>query len=318
MSYIKVKLNHIALKALEVGHKYLYPIFYKDKANIYKKLIDIDQKYENNIKEKIKNLQIKDLFILTKDSNLYEKDTQEYLTKLLLQQNISVKLKSEIVHEMTIDTMYQLFNNQISKSKINRSKDLINDSINLLLSDNTAVDAMLGVTSYDYYTYTHCVNVSIYAIAFGHYLKLNKQQLLSLGMGALLHDIGKLKIPNEIVNKNGKLTDEEFKIMEQHPIFGVKVLEELGETNKDVLQIIEQHHEKIDGSGYPNNLEKEMIYPLSQIVTIADIFDALTTKRSYKEALTSYRALIIMQKEMKNEINQNLLKEFISFMDKKR
>lgn len=318
MSYIKVKLNHIALKALEVGHRYLYPIFYKDSDNIYKKLIDIDQKYENSVKEKIDTLKIQDLFILTKDSSSYEKDTQEYLSKLLLREDISVELKSEIVHEMTTDTMYQLFNNQINITKIERSKDLINDNINLLLTDNSAVNAMLDVTSYDYYTYTHCVNVSIYAIAFGHYLNLNKKQLQILGMGALLHDIGKLKIPNEIVNKNGKLNDEEFEIMKQHPTFGVQVLKELGETNKEILQIIEQHHEKIDGSGYPNGITKEKIYLLSQIVTIADIFDALTTKRSYKDALTTYRALIIMEKEMKNELNPDLLKKFITFMHKNR
>ena len=317
MAYKKVRLNHISLKALESGRTYDYPIYYKNKENIFKVLIAIDTSFTNETEEKIETLNIRDVYVLTKNHKQYEKDTQEYLSKLIYDDKITNKLKSQIIHEMASDTINELFLGELNTDKIERSSELVNDTINLILNDKSAVKAMLGVTSYDYYTYTHCVNVSIYAVGFAAYLNLDKKDIYTIGMAAILHDIGKKDIPNEIVNKNGKLTDDEFKTMQNHPSYGVKILKALGETDKLMLDIIEQHHEKLDGSGYPYGLKDKEIHLFSQIITIADIFDALTTKRSYKDALNSYRALVIMESQMTKELNKKLFKKFINFMNEK-
>ncbi len=317
MAYKKVRLNHISLKALESGRTYNYPIYYKNKENIFKVLIAIDTSFTNETEEKIETLNIRDVYVLTKNHKQYEKDTQEYLSKLIYDDKITNKLKSQIIHEMASDTINELFLGELNTDKIERSSELVNDTINLILNDKSAVKAMLGVTSYDYYTYTHCVNVSIYAVGFAAYLNLDKKDIYTIGMAAILHDIGKKDIPNEIVNKNGKLTDDEFKTMQNHPSYGVKILKALGETDKLMLDIIEQHHEKLDGSGYPYGLKDKEIHLFSQIITIADIFDALTTKRSYKDALNSYRALVIMESQMTKELNKKLFKKFINFMNEK-
>jgi len=314
MAYKKVKLNHISRKALEVGHVYKYPVFYKDIGDIYKVLIEENESFTKETQDKIDKLQLKDLYVLTKDHPLYEKDTQEYIAKILDDDSISSKLKSEIIHDMATDTINELFSGEINKNKIDRSTELVNDTIQLILNDDSAAKAMLGVTSYDYYTYTHCVNVSIYALGFGAHLKLDKNKLNVLGRAGILHDLGKKNIPNEIVNKNGRLTDEEFSTMKSHPSLAVEILKELGEKNQLVLDAIEQHHEKLDGSGYPKGLKAQEIHILSQIIAIADIFDALTTKRSYKEALKTFDALSIMKNEMTSELNPHLLAEFMVFM----
>jgi len=314
MAYKKVKLNHISRKALEVGHVYKYPVFYKDIGDIYKVLIEENESFTKETQDKIDKLQLKDLYVLTKDHPLYEKDTQEYIAKILDDDSISSKLKSEIIHDMATDTINELFSGEINKNKIDRSTELVNDTIQLILNDDSAAKAMLGVTSYDYYTYTHCVNVSIYALGFGAHLKLDKNKLNVLGRAGILHDLGKKNIPNEIVNKNGRLTDEEFSTMKSHPSLAVEILKELGEKNQLVLDAIEQHHEKLDGSGYPKGLKAQEIHISSQIIAIADIFDALTTKRSYKEALKTFDALSIMKNEMTSELNPHLLAEFMVFM----
>lgn len=314
MAYRKVKLNHISRKALEVGHVYKYPVFYKDIGDIYQALIEQDESFTKETQDKIDKLQLKDLYVLTKDHPLYEKDTQEYIAKILDDNSISSKLKSEIIHDMATDTINELFSGEINKNKIDRSTELVNDTIQLILNDESAAKAMLRVTSYDYYTYTHCVNVSIYALGFGAHLKLDKNKLNVLGRAGILHDLGKKNIPNEIVNKNGRLTDEEFSTMKSHPVLAVEILKELGENNQLVLDAIEQHHEKLDGSGYPKGLKAHEIHILSQIIAIADIFDALTTKRSYKDALKTFDALSIMKNEMTSELNPHLLAEFMVFM----
>jgi len=314
MSYKKVKLNHIARKALEFGHTYSYPIFYNESKDIFKTLIEKDSSFVQKTQEKIEKLKLRDLYVLTKDHPLYERDTQGYIAKIISDITVSTILKSEIIHDMATDTINELFSGEVSKAKIDRADELVNDTIQLILNDDLAARAMLGVTSYDYYTYTHCVNVSIYALGFGAYLKLDQKKLNILGRAGILHDLGKERIPNDIVNKNGRLTDDEFKIMKNHPTYAVDILRELGETNQLILDTIEQHHEKLDGSGYPKGLKANEIYILSQIITIADIFDALTTRRSYKDALTTFEALSIMRNKMTAELNEHLVAEFTIFM----
>ncbi len=317
MAYKKVRLNHISLKALESGHTYNYSIYYKNEENIFKVLIMMNTGFTTETKDTIKTLNIQDAYVLTKNHKQYEKDTQEYLSRLIYDDKISAKIKSQIIHEMASDTINELFLGDLNTDRIERASELVNDTITLILNDKSAIKAMMGVTSYDYYTYTHSVNVSIYAVGFASYLNLKQDDIHTIGMAAILHDIGKKDIPTEIVNKKGKLTDEEFTIMKNHPSYSVKILKKLGETDELMLDIIEQHHEKLDGSGYPYGLKEKDIHLFSQIISIADIFDALTTKRSYKDALNSYKALVIMESHMQNELNKKLLKKFVNFMNEK-
>jgi len=314
MRYKKIKLNHISKKALEIGHIYHYPVFYKDYKNVYKVLIEKNFSFTKETQELINKLKLNDLYVLTEDHPLYEKDTQKYISKIIDDTTVSSKLKSEIIHDMATDTISELFSGEVTLSKINRTDELVNDTIQLILNDDSAAQAMLGVTSYDYYTYTHCVNVSIYALGFGSYLKLDQEKLNILGRAGILHDLGKKRIPNDIVNKNGKLTDEEFATMKNHPTYAVEILKELGESNQLILDVIEQHHEKLNGTGYPKGLKKDKINTLAQIITIADIFDALTTKRSYKDALNTFDALMIMKNKMADGLNHKLLTKFMIFM----
>ena len=314
MSYQQIKLSHISLKALEVGHIYKYPIYYKKENDAFSILISKDSQFSKKIKDKINTKNIKDVFVKEEDHEAYERDTQIYLKKISTDKSFPVDLKSEILHEMAADVMNDMLNGEVTSQKVEQASEVVGDTVNLLLDDPKAIKAMLKVTTYDYYTYTHSVNVSTYALGFGSYLKLNKQQLHMLGMAGIMHDVGKRKIPNDIINKNGKLTPEEFKIIQNHPSYGVDILKKIGETDKVLLNIVEQHHEKLDGKGYPYGLKDNDIHPFAQIMAIADIFDALTTKRSYKPAMKSFEAFNIMHNHMKTELNTSLLRKFMTFM----
>ncbi len=314
MAFKQVKLSHISLKALEIGHVYTYPIYYKKDDDVYSILIEVNSTFTEQTKEKIDKYHIKDVFVQRKDHDEYEKDTQEYLKNIADNPNIPVELKSEILHEMAADVIDDLLDGDINTEKIEQANEIIKDTVGLLLKDKNAIKAMLKVTSHDYYTYTHSVNVSTYALGFGVFLGLKEEQLNLLGKAGIMHDIGKRKINSDIINKNGKLTDEEFNEIKKHPTYGVELLKELGETDQRLLNIVEQHHEKIDGSGYPYGLKAQEIDPFAQVMSIVDIFDALTTKRSYKDAMKSFEAFNIMHNHMKGELNHQLLKRFMLFM----
>lgn len=312
--YKKATLDHISPKILEEGNSYDYPIYKPLGNDIYEKFLDKNQEYDHEHYEFLKNKNLNDLYINHKDHDKYSKDITDYLSKIMDDNSQPTLLKSEIMHELASDTMYDLLHGDITIDKIDKVSKTVDDTVHFILSDPNAVKSMLEVTTYDYYTYTHSIDVSTYALGFGAYLGLNELQLRILGKGGMLHDIGKKKVPIEIVNKNGSLTDEEFEIMKKHPTYGVEILKEMGEVDEIVCNIIEQHHEKLNGKGYPKALSKDQIHPFAQIMAICDIFNALTTKRSYKEALSSFEAFKIMHDYMSEELNLKLLSKFIKFM----
>jgi putative nucleotidyltransferase with HDIG domain len=203
-----------------------------------------------------------------------------------------------------------------STENIQKSKDMVNGILDEILEDEKVFSSLLKVTSYDYYTYSHCVNVSVYALGLGKYLGLSEQDLAVLGQAAILHDIGKSKIDPKIINKKDRLTDEEYDKIKEHPKYGYELMSKYKGTDERILFGIRHHHEKFDGKGYPDKLKGNEIHLFAQIVAIADIFDALTTRRSYKEAMTSFEAFKLMRDKMMGAFDQKLFNSFVMLMSR--
>jgi len=138
--------------------------------------------------------------------------------------------------------------------------------------------------------------------------------LFEFGMGALLHDIGKYKIDLSIVNCPGKLSREQWEEIKLHPVYGDEILRERGLPSALALDIVRHHHEKLTGLGYPDGLKAAKILPLVRVCTIADIFDALSTRRAYKDAIPTFDALKLMKQEMREELDQQYFGEFVAMM----
>ncbi|HEV8176656.1 MAG TPA: HD domain-containing phosphohydrolase [Gemmatimonadales bacterium] len=148
-----------------------------------------------------------------------------------------------------------------------------------------------SIESSDSYTFGHCERVAGYAVALAQELGLDEVQQTTVRIGAYLHDLGKVRIPHEVLNKPGKLTPEEFRVIQMHPVWGLELLATV-EFPWDIKPIIRWHHEKYDGSGYPDRLKGEEIPVNAQIICIVDVYDALTTTRSYRAAMSQAEALI--------------------------
>jgi HD-GYP domain-containing protein (c-di-GMP phosphodiesterase class II) len=169
----------------------------------------------------------------------------------------------------------------------------------------------MRIATYDYYTHTHSINVAIYALSLGSFLNFKSDELSELGEAALLHDLGKSKVDTSIINKNGKLSDKEFQEIKKHPALGYTIGLKLGIKNRKVLEGIRHHHEKMNGTGYPFGMRGESIPYYARIIAICDIFDALTSKRSYKESMSSFEAFLLMKTKMKGELDTELLNNMI-------
>jgi len=172
---------------------------------------------------------------------------------------------------------------------------------------------LLTITSYDFYTYTHSVNVGVLSVLISKMLfsKSLAHDMHELGAGFFLHDIGKVRVDPAILNKPGRLTDEEMLKMRAHPYQGYKILKETEHLTEECRIIAMQHHERDDGTGYPNRLRGNDIHLYGRICCIADVYDALTSERPYKQRLTPYEALKIMKEQMISHFRKELFDKFV-------
>ena len=184
---------------------------------------------------------------------------------------------------------------QFNMSLMERCADLLVCDI---MSKKKNLVQITDIRLHDSYTFSHSVNVAVLAAMLGNLCGYSKSKLQAITLGGLLHDIGKLAVPASILNKPGALTADEFKIIRRHPSEGRRLLKELKSPIASILAIIAvQHHEHIDGSGYPYHIHGKSIHPYSRITAIADVYDALTSVRPYKRA---YKPNVVYQMMMHN------------------
>ncbi|MCR4998371.1 MAG: HD-GYP domain-containing protein, partial [Lachnospiraceae bacterium] len=159
------------------------------------------------------------------------------------------------------------------------------------------LDLLHAIRAVDDSMYAHSLNVALVARGIGRWLKLDKDDLNILTIAGLVHDIGKLSIPEEVLNKQGKLTDEEFQLIRQHPLTGNRTLKNLHHIDRRILSATLQHHERGDGSGYPRQLQQDEIDDFASIIAIADVYDAMTAARSYRAPLCAFQVIQSFEKD---------------------
>ncbi|MEI6513219.1 MAG: HD domain-containing phosphohydrolase [bacterium] len=199
---------------------------------------------------------------------------------------------------------------------IGEVKEAVGEMVNMVLEDEETSSYLVRVFSHDPSTFTHSVNVGIYAMMLANriYKKSIKHDQKELGAGFFLHDLGKINIDINIIQKPGKLLPEEWDIIRKHPSEGNRMLKETGYLTDDCSFIIMQHHERDDGSGYPFGLVGEEIHDYARICCIADVFDALTSQRSYKQPMPAFQALELMRNEMPTFFSRDLFETFVMML----
>lgn len=190
--------------------------------------------------------------------------------------------------------------------------ELVDDMVNEVIAKGEVMLSLYAISRYDDYTFVHSVNVSILTALFALEFSFSRDELKAVTKGAILHDLGKLRVPKEILNKPGPLAPEEFEEIKKHPIYGVDIAISAGEKSDSVISVISQHHEWFSGRGYPRGLGGERISLLARIVSVVDVFDALTTDRVYKPRMLSYEAISKMLHEGAIHFDPKVLSRFIS------
>lgn len=309
----------ISLDSLRTGTHLPFNVFQRvqtPKGENFILCLSKDLPYLPAHKERMLDNNIRALFVSEGDKRFYQHYVDNYLSDIVKDENITSDEKARILVDVARMSIIDVFRDKRQPESIQQAAVVVANITKFLLG---GPDAFLSIFKRDlngYYLYSHSIKVCVYAVALGRRIGLkNPNKVLELGIGSFFHDVGMGDIPENKFMKPGFLTESDWTFIKRHPHLGGHILGNAKIKSDDVLAVVRQHHEKLDGSGYPWGLKKGNIHPYARLTSIADIFDALTSRRPYRpQPATTYQALREMRFEMKDSIDQDLLAHFVRML----
>lgn len=227
---------------------------------------------------------------------------QEYVAAKAATTKFEKQLAASLMLEMTGENLSR---------RIDVAKDLLADVVDSIIRNPEAMFLVRQLKDIDDVTYHHALDVSVMLVSFGRQLGLPKKELNEIALGGLLHDIGKSRIPSEIIHKKGTLTDDELRVARTHVKLGIEVVQGLDNLGDIVLQVIERHHERYDGKGYPTGLSGEEIGLYGSMAAIVETFSSITSYQPYSEARSSAQAVSVLVSLRDEAFQGELVDQFI-------
>ena len=308
--FFPIKISSLFLNTVTEFDIYLLPgprrpmVLYREK----------NLEFTEEIKTRLLESAVTHVYVHVDQGSNYQHYVESNLKDILKDPDLKTTDKSDILYSTSVGLVKDLIADPRSGDIIKRCERLVDCAVSFMFNTSNAFASLLKVTSFDYYTYTHCVNVFVFSVALAKHMGFPESSVLQIGTGALLHDVGKADLDPAIINCRGKLNDDQWYQMKRHPVYGHSILKKQGVRDHITLSITHYHHEKLDGTGYPEGLREGDLPSFIRLCTIVDIFDALTTRRSYKDALQSFNALKLMQTEMPSSIDPAIFRKFVELM----
>ncbi len=219
----------------------------------------------------------------------------------------------QLISEAKLTTQKLMHNVRLGqRMEMHQVESIVDQMVSSVLRNKDALVSLLRIKEVDEYTYVHSISVSALCISFAQGLAFEAAQIKQIGIGGLLHDIGKMKVPLDILNKPGPLSEKEFEVMKRHVKDGETTLEQYPNLDQDCTCVTSHHHERLDGTGYPAGLKGDEISEFGQIAAIVDIYDALSSERCYKNALPPTAALKKLYEWSPSYLNRELVEKFIA------
>ncbi|HPT86627.1 MAG TPA: HD-GYP domain-containing protein [Bacillota bacterium] len=282
----------VPIEAVQPGMRLAQPVYrYDDGKILLQANVELKPMYIRRLRE----LRYSYLYILEPGENVGELVNLELIKQ-------ETKAKAGLVVSETVRDFQKARQNHLHKIK-----QVVREMVDQIFGHTDVVYNMLDIRSYDNYTYAHSVNVCTIALIIGSAMGMSRCDLEYLGIGALLHDIGKIFVDAEILNKPGSLKPEEYDRVKNHTWDGYELLKEKIGMNYISSHVAFQHHEREDGSGYPRGITGDQIHRFAKIVAVADVYDAMTSYRVYKNAMPSHVVLNKIKAEADRKFNSTVV-----------
>lgn len=259
---------------------------------------------------------VEEVYIRSHRKPEYRQHVADHLGEVLADESIPLPTRAKIFYDTSTEIVQDIFTTKLpptlSRGSFDRILQFVTEGIGFLTLENS-MGTIASLIAHDYSTYTHSIHVFVYSQAILQTYGFDEESLIQFGLGAMLHDIGKAALDDAILTKPGPLSPEERQSVNQHPLTGVGMCTRMP-LSQDAIHCILFHHEKLNGSGYPCGLEDAEIPLPVRAVTIADIYDALTSERSYAKARNPFAVLRMMREEMHHEIDMDVFKRFVMIL----
>jgi len=266
------------------------------------------REFSSRDSERLKANGIEFLFVSPGEMEIITEYMENNAERLLASEHLTNRAKGKMMYQTSVNFVGDIFSNPEKVADFERSKRLMKNLLVYISSDSAALSSLETVMSHNYPTFVHSLQVTTLTLLMhSEAFLVSRDEMLDVGIGALLHDFGKIFIPREILNKSSKLSEQEISIVKRHPEEGYRYLKEHTELHEVSLSIVRYHHERINGNGYPLGLKDADIPRSAQIAGICDVYCTLAVDRSGKKALPPGMILHVMKQEMKGAFSERLL-----------
>lgn len=266
-------------------------------------------------RRRLNDSEVYELYVQESDAGKLRIYVEKNLGHILSDSSIDASERANLAYHVSQGLVADVFEDPRSRETIQRSKELVLHMAEFILQDPRALSDLMKVMSFDYDTYKHSVNVFVFGMSLARHCGYDDiAELRELGYGLLLHDIGKTELDVGLVTFKGIYDPGQFEEMKKHSVYGYEILKEHNLFGTIALEVVRNHHEKLSGGGYPNNLSGDRISPFARIAAIVEVFDSLTTQRPYQEAVGSFAALELMRNEMMDDLDESLFRSFVEML----
>lgn len=261
-----------------------------------------------NDNDRLVNNGVEFVYVSKADVDVINKHMETNAARLLKSDVLSSQAKGKVIYQTSINFVDDIFSNPGKSADLGRTKRLIENLIFYISGNPDAIKSLEKVIAHNYHTFVHSLQVtSLSLMMHSEAYSLLHDEMLDVGTGAILHDFGKIFVPQEILNKNGRLNDAEINVLKRHPEDGYVFFKEKNYLSPVSLSIIRLHHERCNGTGYPLKLEKRDIPRSAQVTGVADVFCALTTDKNGNKTMPPHIAVQLMRGEMQGAFTPHLL-----------
>ncbi|PXX16785.1 putative nucleotidyltransferase with HDIG domain [Nitrosomonas ureae] len=256
----------------------------------------------------VKTIQVKNLDGV--DSDILPQSIKKPVARVSVEEELHV---AKIIQNKAKEAVAAMFDDvRMGKAlEIEEAKSLVNEINQSMERNPNALLTLIRLKNVNEYTYMHSVAVCVLMVALGRHLGLSEVQIKQAGTAGLLHDIGKMMIPNEVLNKPGKLTDEEFTIMKSHPVRGWEILKSCYQVHETALDVCLHHHERVDGKGYPEKLSGDALTLFARMGAVCDVYDAISSDRCYKAAWSPAESIRKMASWKDGHFDESIFQAFV-------
>ncbi len=285
-----------------------FPLFVRDNPDtpihLYR---DADCPLEATDLQRLLDRGVKRLFVTLYDHEQYQQYLRKHFAVILSDESLPVERRFGCLNEIVRDVLAEAFTERDTTKTVETAKELAVQTVDLICRENVMALDLMKVMHHDYQTFTHSANVAYYSVLLAKATGItDHHELQEIATGALLHDVGKLDIPETILKKRGQLNEHEWEVIKNHPSNGLRLLASRDDLNFAQLMMVYQHHERLDGSGYPVGISQDTIHPWAQICAIVDVYEALTSNRPYRPGLPKKDTIAILDRQAGARLNQGL------------